>query len=115
MFSRSNLRPALRYWAVTVAAFYLQQLLVRDTGSAMFFLLILFPMLTFGCGLGYGLGHASLWYVLSVPLLFFPSGYLCYRWPVDTGSFYSLAYLCTAALGHALARCYKHFSKPSSD
>lgn len=91
--------------------FYLSPMLISDTGSAMFFLLGVFPVMCFGCSLICGLKRMSFWYILSVPVLFIPSGLIFYQWPFDVGIFYALGYTLIALIGQIVGIGISLYSK----
>lgn len=74
-----QLKQIIPYLMFLGLLFYLSPMLIIDTGSAMFFLLGVFPAMCFGCSFIYGLKHLSFWYILSVPVLFIPSGLIFYQ------------------------------------
>ncbi|MFR3329841.1 MAG: hypothetical protein ACLTSL_06740 [Odoribacter splanchnicus] len=88
--------PYLMFWGLL---FYLSPILISDTGSAMFFLLGVFPVMSFGCSFICGLKHLSFWNILLVPVLFIPSGLIFYQWPFEVGIFYALGYTLIALIG----------------
>lgn len=88
--------PYLMFWGLL---FYLSPILISNTGSAMFFLLGVFPAMCFGCSFIYGLKHTSFWNILYVPVLFIPSGLVFYQWPFEVGVFYVLGYMLIALIG----------------
>lgn len=68
------LRSALFAVALALIAFYLIPFLIVDTGSGMFFLLAVIPLLCFFAGLAYGIRDGFRWYfALLAALLFLPA------------------------------------------
>lgn len=62
------------FLAMTAAAFYLLPLVVKDTGSNMFVLLSVLPIVVLVCALLYGMKHGfHLLYAVIVGLLFLPT------------------------------------------
>ena len=91
--------------------FYLSPILISDTGSAMFFLLGVFPAICFGCSVICGLKHTSFWCILSVPVLFIPSGLIFYQWPFEVGVFYALGYTLIALIGQIVGILFSKRNK----
>ncbi|MFQ6860686.1 MAG: hypothetical protein ACLROI_05135 [Beduini sp.] len=74
----------IKKWSVylicPISCFYILPMLIRDTGSAMFILLGVVPVLCFANGLYYGLKeNKAMIYSLLVGLLFLPTIYLFYN------------------------------------
>lgn len=106
-----QLKQTIPYFMFLVLLFYLSPMLISDTGSAMFFLLGVFPIMCFGCSFIYGVNLSSFWYILSVPVLFIPSGLIFYQWPFEVGVFYALRYTLIAIIGEILGIGISIYSK----
>lgn len=101
-FTRPSLKAAVPFWGLTVAGFYLLPLCIHDTGSGILVLLVILPVLCFGCALAYSIRQVpALWYVAGVPLLFMPSGFLFYGSDIEALLFYTVVYALIAMVGHA--------------
>lgn len=100
-FECSALKTAVPFGGITVAGFYLLPLCINDTGSGILVLLVILPLLCFGCALAYSVRQVpALWYVAGVPLLFMPSGFLFYGSDIEAVFFYTVGYALIAAVGH---------------
>lgn len=74
----------IKKWSVylicPISCFYILPMLIRDTGSAMFILLGVVPVLCFANGLYYGIKeNKAVIYSFLVGLLFLPTIYLFYN------------------------------------
>ena len=74
-------KKEIKYYITIIIAFYLlPALLLKDTGSAMFVLLILVPLVVLVNSIIYGINHeVKYYYFLIVAILFIPSIYLMYN------------------------------------
>ncbi len=97
------------------AAFYLLPLLIIDTGSAMFILLLVLPLFCLGVSTVYGFRHGK---GISLPLvttlLFVPTIFIFFN---DSAWFYAPAFGLIALVGNslgALVRYVIHRSKPQN-
>ena len=106
-----QLKQIIPYLMFLGLLFYLSPMLISDTGSAMFFLLGVFPAMCFGCSFVCGLKHISFWYILSIPILFIPSGLIFYQWSFDVGIFYALGYTLIALIGQIVGIGISLYSK----
>ncbi|WP_343210498.1 hypothetical protein [Anaerolentibacter hominis] len=62
------------YLAVQAGVFYLVPLLIRDTGSAVFFMLLVLPLITFMTAYFYGMKAGFRWYYgLIAAVMFIPA------------------------------------------
>lgn len=89
-----QLKQIIPYLMFLGLLFYLSPMLISNTGTAIFFLLGVFPIISFGCSFIYGLKHISFWNILFVPVLFIPSGLIFYQWSFEVGIFYATLYEC---------------------
>lgn len=70
----------LPYLLINAVAFYLVPILIKDTGSAMFILLIGIPWICLVVAIGYGFRNSFSWiYPLAVALLFAPTIFIFYN------------------------------------
>lgn len=106
-----QLKQIIPYLMFLGLLFYLAPMLISDTGSAIFFLLGVFPALSFGCSFIFALKQISFWNILFIPVLFIPSGLIFYQWPFEAGIFYALAYTLIAFIGHLLGIGFSLYSK----
>ncbi len=100
-FELPALKAVIPFWGITVAGFYLLPLCICDTGSGIFVLLVILPLLCFVCASAYSVRQVSaLWYVAGVPLFFMPSGFLFYGSDTEAVFFYTVGYALIATVGH---------------
>lgn len=87
--------------------FYLLPMFIKETGSAMFILLVCIPMLCFIISIAYGLYQGFHWhYTVIVILLFIPTIFLFYN---SSASFYAVVYGMIAIAGDFIgAMIHKH-------
>lgn len=77
---KKNLRKMIPYLIIDILSFYLLPLLIIDTGSGMFILLIVIPIICFIISLIYGMKNSfNLIYPLIVMLLFVPTIFIFYN------------------------------------
>lgn len=75
-----KLKSMLPYLIVNAIAFYILPVLIIDTGSGMFILLFMFPLICFITSLLYGAKHSfNLIYPLVIGLLFAPTVFIFYN------------------------------------
>lgn len=94
------IKKELIYYLIIAITYYLLPFLIIDTGSAMFMLLIVMPLIvlitSFICGLKNGF---HIWYAVIVGLLFIPTIYLHYN---ESAWIYTLIFGALALTGNAL-------------
>ncbi len=96
----------LPYLLVLLFNFYFLPTLIQDTGSAIFFLLLIIPLICFLCSLVYGIFQGiSLYYPLIVAGLFVPSIFIYYN---TSAWVYLVVYGILAFIGESLG---VHFFK----
>lgn len=94
---KKQLFSMLPYWGVTAIAFYVLPLLIKDTGSAIFILLVAIPLICLLSSAIYGVFHGFHWlYPCVVALLFVPCIFIFYN---DSALIYIAAYGIIAAIG----------------
>lgn len=88
-------------YILIIAAFYvITPLICRDTGSAIFTLLGLLPIIVFVLSLIYAKANGYKWYLsVIVALLWFPTVFIYYN---DSAFVYSLTYMTISYLGQGV-------------
>lgn len=82
--------------------FYIVPEFIKDTGTAMFILLFLFPILCFIMAFANGMSKGTNWiYIILVPLLFAPTIFIYYKGALET-MIYGAAYFITSIIGNLL-------------
>lgn len=88
------------YLAILLLDFYLLPLLIKDTGTAMFLLLGVVPIICFLCSLFYGVKQGFHWqYAVITAILFLPAIFLFYN---ASAWIYAPCYGIVACIGNAL-------------
>ena len=92
------------YAAVLALNYYVVPLLIRDTGSAIFVLLMGIPLITFLCAVGYGArrGFDGLLPVAAA-VLFVPTLFLYYN---ASAWIYTVVYAAVALAGNGIGRIF---------
>lgn len=94
------------YVVLLLVDFYLLPLLIKDTGSGIFLLLIMMPSLVFLGAVIYGLRCGLHWFLsLAAAVLFLPSIFLFYN---ESAWIYSVIYGAVAAAGNGVGRIFYH-------
>ena len=88
------------YVVAVVINFYVCPLAIRDTGSAIFMLLFMMPLITFGCSVLYGIlqGFEKFLSVI-VAVLFTPTLFIFYN---ESAWVYIVAYAVVAIAGNGI-------------
>lgn len=90
------------YYFIIFITFYLIPILIQDTGSGMFILLILIPLITLITSIIYGLRNVfDFTYPLIVAILFIPTLFIYYNASAWT---YILVYSMIAVIGELLGK-----------
>ena len=90
-------RKMLLYLLVIILAFYISPLLIRDTGSGMFILLMGIPIICLIVSLIYGMKNSFNWlFPLLVMLLFIPTIFIFYN---ESATIYILTYGVISTIG----------------
>ena len=90
------------YYFIIFITFYLIPILIQDTGSGMFILLIVIPLITLITSIIYGLRNVfDFIYPLIVAILFIPTLFIYYNASAWT---YILVYSMNAVIGELLDR-----------
>ena len=96
------------YLIVIIPAFYVLPVLINDTGTGIFFLLILIPIICFLTSLIYGIRHSfNLIFLLLIIALFIPTIFIFYN---ESAAVYVLIYGIIATTGNILGSLIKKMS-----
>lgn len=91
----------INYFIILIA-FYIVSMLIKDTGSGMFILLIVIPLITLITSLIYGLRNTvDFIYPLIVAILFIPTLFIYYN---TSAWVYVIAYSMIALIGELLGK-----------
>lgn len=102
-FMKINLK-ALPYLVVNIIAFYLLPIFIIDTGSGMFILLIVTPLICFITSVVFGLRHSFIFlYSVIVALLFIPTMLIFYD---SSASIYVIIYGMIALIGNFIGNLF---------
>ena len=103
-----KIREISVYLIVIILAFYVLPVLINDTGSGIFFLLILIPIICFVTSIIYGIRHSfNLIFLLLIMILFIPTIFIFYN---ESAAVYVLIYGIIAAIGNLLGSLIKKMS-----
>lgn len=96
---------ALLPYAITLAiAFYVLPLFIKDTGSGMFMLLLVIPLLTFVCAIVYGVRQGfDFLLTIAAIILFAPTIFIFYN---TSAWIYIIAYAVIALVGNGIGRIF---------
>lgn len=100
---KKRLLALLPYVIILAIAFYVLPLLIIDTGSAMFMLLLIIPLLTFICSVIFGVRQGfDFLLMIAVIILFAPTifYYNMSAW------IYIIAYAVIALVGNGIGRVF---------
>lgn len=90
------------YYFIILITFYLIPILIQDTGSGMFILLIVIPLITLITSIIYGLRNVfDFIYPLIVAILFIPTLFIYYN---ISAWVYIIAYSLIALIGEILGK-----------
>ena len=96
------------YLMVIMLAFYVLPVLINDTGTGIFFLLILTPIICFVTSIIYGIRHSfNLIFLLLIMALFIPTIFIFYN---ESAAVYVLIYGINAVIGNLLGSLIKKMS-----
>lgn len=102
---REGLKRGLPYGIILLLDFYLIPCLIRDTGSGMFFLLIVMPLVCFTAAAAYGRGNGfHLLFGIMTAALFAPSIFLFYN---ASAWVYIVVFGVIAVLGNAAGLLFR--------
>ena len=100
-----KIREISVYLIVIILAFYVLPVLINDTGSGIFFLLILIPIICFVTSIIYGIRHSfNLIFLLLIMILFIPTIFIFYN---ESAAVYVLIYGIIAIIGNLLGSLIK--------
>ena len=103
-----KIREMSVYLIVIILAFYALPVLINDTGSGIFFLLILIPIICFLTSIIYGIRHSfNLIFLLIIMALFIPTIFIFYN---ESAAVYVLIYGIIATIGNLLGSLIKKMS-----
>lgn len=90
------------YYFIILIAFFIVPILIKDTGSGMFILLIVIPLITLITSIIYGLRNTfDFIYPLIVAILFIPTLFIYYN---TSALVYVIAYSMIAVIGELLGK-----------
>lgn len=97
-------KKQLIYFLVILLNYYVLPLFILDTGSGMFFLLFLMPLICLAASVVYGVKNGfTLWIPLAAAVLFVPSIFLFYN---ISAWVYSAGYGVLALLGNGIGSLF---------
>ena len=103
-----KIREMSVYLIVITLAFYVLPAFINDTGSGIFFLLILIPIICFLTSIIYGIRHSfNLIFLLLIMILFIPTIFIFYN---ESAAIYVLIYGIIATIGNLLGSLIKKMS-----
>ena len=90
------------YYLIIFITFYLNPIIIKDTGSGMFILLIVIPLITLITSIIYGLRNTfNFIYPLIVAILFIPTLFIYYN---TSALVYVIAYSMISFIGELLGK-----------
>ena len=103
-----KIREMSVYLIVITLAFYVLPAFINDTGTGIFFLIILTPIICFVTSIIYGIRHSfNLIFLLIIMILFIPTIFIFYN---ESAAVYVLIYGIIAAIGNLLGSLIKKMS-----
>ena len=103
-----KIREMSVYLIVITLAFYVLPAFINDTGSGIFFLIILTPIICFVTSIIYGIRHSfNLIFLLIIMALFIPTIFIFYN---ESAAVYVLIYGIIATIGNLLGSLIKKMS-----
>ena len=103
-----KIREMSVYLIVIILAFYVLPVFINDTGTGIFFLLILTPIICFVTSIIYGIRHSfNLIFLLIIMALFIPTIFIFYN---ESAAVYVLIYGIIATIGNLLGSLIKKMS-----
>ena len=100
-----KIREMSVYLIVITLAFYVLPAFINDTGTGIFFLIILTPIICFVTSIIYGIRHSfNLIFLLIIMALFIPTIFIFYN---ESAAVYVLIYGIIAAIGNLLGSLIK--------
>ncbi len=102
---KKKLLSVIPYLIVLVVSFYILPLLIDNTGTAMLFMLLLFPLICFLCGLFYGIREGFGWMLTAlVIVLYTPTVFIFYN---ISAWVYVIAYGAINLLGNFIGNLFR--------
>ncbi|MDO5018158.1 MAG: hypothetical protein Q4E02_02545 [Lagierella massiliensis] len=96
-----KLKNNIIFYILLLIDFYVLPNFIKDTGSAMFVLMIIIPVICFIISFFYGMRNGfDIWYVLIVAILFIPSIFVFYNF---SAWIYTVVYTALAIIGNVVA------------
>ena len=103
-----KIREMSVYLIVITLAFYVLPAFINDTGTGIFFLIILTPIICFVTSIIYGIRHSfNLIFLLLIMILFIPTIFIFYN---ESAAIYVLIYGIIATIGNLLGSLIKKMS-----
>ena len=103
-----KIREMSVYLIVITLAFYVLPAFINDTGTGIFFLIILTPIICFVTSIIYGIRHSfNLIFLLIIMALFIPTIFIFYN---ESAAVYVLIYGINAVIGNLLGSLIKKMS-----
>ena len=103
-----KIREMSVYLIVIILAFYALPAFINDTGTGIFFLIILTPIICFVTSIIYGIRHSfNLIFLLIIMILFIPTIFIFYN---ESAAVYVLIYGIIATIGNLLGSLIKKMS-----
>ena len=103
-----KIREMSVYLIVITLAFYVLPAFINDTGTGIFFLIILTPIICFVTSIIYGIRHSfNLIFLLIIMILFIPTIFIFYN---ESAAVYVLIYGINAVIGNLLGSLIKKMS-----
>lgn len=100
-----KLRNILPYLIINILIFYLLPLLIIDTGSGMFIMLMLMPILCLGVSFCYGIKRGfSFYYPIVTMIIFVPTIFIYYN---DSAIIYIFIYGALSLAGSFIGDLFK--------
>ena len=100
-----KIREMSVYLIVITLAFYVLPAFINDTGTGIFFLIILTPIICFVTSIIYGIRHSfNLIFLLIIMILFIPTIFIFYN---ESAAVYVLIYGIIATIGNLLGSLIK--------
>lgn len=101
---RKKIFAFMPYVIVLAVIFYALPLLISDTGSGMFLMLLIIPLLTFACSAIYGkLQGFNIFFTFITVILFAPTIYIFYN---SSASIYIVVYGIVSLVGNLIGMLF---------
>ncbi len=102
---KRKLLSLIPYLVVLIIDFYLLPLLISNTGFAMLFMLMIIPLISFGCALIFGIKQGIGFFAIPIlaMLLFLPTVFIFYN---SSALIYVVIYGIIALVGNLIGSCF---------